>query len=91
MCYPDFPFPDNVPTFMHHTTVYEYLVNYAKHFGLEKLINFKTKVSSVSPILPKDGILDDNSRFIKWNVQYENVESKAKVDEEFDGVVVCNG
>lgn len=91
MCFPDFPFPDDMPSFMHHSMVQEYLQDYAKYFNLESIVKFRTRIKKVSPLLPVNGKLDRSSRFILWNVEYEKLESSEHRNEVFDGVVVCNG
>ena len=89
MAYPDFEFPDNEPSFMHHSSVERYLVDYAKHFKLYDHIRFKTKVVSVTPLI---NVYNEKlgERFVKWKVQTCKIDQKI-VSETFDGVVVCNG
>ncbi|XP_027627347.1 dimethylaniline monooxygenase [N-oxide-forming] 3 isoform X2 [Tupaia chinensis] len=48
MCFPDFPYPDDYPNFMHHSKLQEYIIAFAKEKGLLKYIRFETFVSSVS-------------------------------------------
>ncbi|KAH0618206.1 hypothetical protein JD844_017216 [Phrynosoma platyrhinos] len=43
MCYPDFPFPEDFPNYMHNTKLQEYIKMYAKHFDLVKYIQFKVR------------------------------------------------
>ena len=38
MNFSDIPFPENIPTFVHHSDVKEYLWNYSKAHSLEKFI-----------------------------------------------------
>lgn len=42
MVFPDFPFPDNLPSFMAHTDVLKYFEEYAAHFDLYKYIQVKS-------------------------------------------------
>ncbi|XP_053892685.1 flavin-containing monooxygenase 3-like isoform X2 [Malaclemys terrapin pileata] len=42
MCFPDFPFPDDFPNYMHNSKLQEYIRMYAKHFALLRYIKFKT-------------------------------------------------
>jgi len=44
--YSEFPMPQCLPDFPHHSDVAEYLMDYAKHFGLLSRISFKTEVIS---------------------------------------------
>lgn len=43
-CFSDFPFPDDTPDFPSHVDMAEYIKNYAKHFDLNKHIEFNSKV-----------------------------------------------
>ena len=49
MAFPDFPFPDETESFLHHTQVCAYLKNYAAHFELEKFIHLNSVVKHVVP------------------------------------------
>ena len=91
MCYLDFPFPEDSPTYLHHTLVCKYLENYAKHFDLEKAIRFKCEVKSISPILPESSILNKENRFVRWQLRYTKLDTEEDCHDEFDGVVLCNG
>lgn len=51
MMYPDFPHPDNAPTYMHHTLVQKYLDSFADHFNLKDYIRFNTSVEKVSTVI----------------------------------------
>ncbi|XP_059160633.1 flavin-containing monooxygenase 5-like [Physella acuta] len=43
----DFPFPENVPDYPHHSDMARYIKDYAKHFGLMEAIHFNVSVNSV--------------------------------------------
>ena len=88
MCYPDFPFPDDVPSFMHFSTVNKYLEDYAKEFHLSDNIRFNTTVISVDPLVNEYN-QDLGDRFVKWKIKYAN-NDKNNV-EIFDAVMVCTG
>ena len=49
-CFSDFPFPDDVPAFPHHTHMVSYIVRYAKYFGLLQHIRFHTKVTRIEKV-----------------------------------------
>lgn len=49
-CFSDFPFPDDVPDFPHHTHMAEYINSYAEHFGVRKHISFNTKVTRIEKV-----------------------------------------
>lgn len=38
MQFPDFPFPEQEESFLHHTEVLSYLEDYAKHYNLHQYI-----------------------------------------------------
>jgi cation diffusion facilitator CzcD-associated flavoprotein CzcO len=66
MAFPDFPFKDNEKSFLHHTDVKQYLIDYCEHFGLKELIEFNTKVVEVRPVEGED-------RKTTWRVTSEDV------------------
>src|SRR5438874_824827 len=43
MSYSDFPMPEHYPMFPHHSHIIEYFENYARHFGVDKLITYNTE------------------------------------------------
>ena len=49
MAFPDFPFPEEIESYLHHTQVYDYLKNYAAHFKLENFIHKNWVVKYVTP------------------------------------------
>ena len=49
-CFSDFPFPDDVPDYPHHTDMAEYINSYAEHFGIKEHISFSTKVVRVEKV-----------------------------------------
>ena len=85
MAFPDFSFPKDLPSFVKHTEVYEYLENYAEHFNLKQHIKFSTTVEIVEPLSQEDGL-------VKWKVKSKNLLHKGNTETEmFDAVMVCNG
>ena len=85
MAFPDFPFPKDLPSFVKHTDVYEYLENYAEHFHLKQHIKFSTTVEMVEPLTQEDGL-------VKWKVKSKSLLDKGKTETEmFEAVMVCNG
>ena len=88
MPFPGFPFPSDLPSFVHHTDMLTYLENYAQHYDLYKWIRFNTKVTLVK----RRGIFGLNA---KWDVSYRSLTDVDDVSssstETFDKVVVCNG
>ncbi len=56
MNYSDFPFPDDYPTYPHHSEILQYFENYVDHFGFRDKIQFKTCVEHIEP--RADGYFD---------------------------------
>jgi dimethylaniline monooxygenase (N-oxide forming) len=71
----DYPFKPGVSDYAHHTEMHAYLRGYAEHFGVDKLIRFKSKVTKLTP-LAEGG----------WNVEINGAERS-----RFDAVVVATG
>lgn len=92
MNFPDFPFPDETPSYMHHSEVVEYLKSYAEHFDLLKYIQFNTKVVDVEPA--QDGRLNPITTQLgetKWIVTSQSKINGEMKKSVFDGVIICNG
>ncbi|XP_004626970.1 dimethylaniline monooxygenase [N-oxide-forming] 4 [Octodon degus] len=81
-CYSDFPFREDYPNFMSHGKFWDYLQEFAEHFGLLKYIHFKTTVCSVTKC-------PDFSETGQWNVVTET-EGK-HTSAVFDAVMICTG
>ncbi|NXF88028.1 FMO4 monooxygenase, partial [Eubucco bourcierii] len=81
-CFSDFPYPEDFPSYLHHSLVLEYFRMYAQHFDLLQHIRFKTTVLSVRkhPDFATSG-------------QWEVVTEIGGVQELhiFDAVMVCTG
>ena len=71
----DYPMPQSYPDFPSGTQMIAYLRDFAETFGLRANMQFKCKVTAVTPI--------DGDR---WQVQINGNESRV-----FKGVIVCNG
>ncbi|XP_067388519.1 flavin-containing monooxygenase 3-like isoform X2 [Emydura macquarii macquarii] len=82
MCFPDFPFPDDFPNYMHNSKLQEYIRMYAKHFALLRYIKFKTMVSSIKKH-------PDFSVTGQWDVVTERDGKEESA--VFDLVMVCSG
>ncbi|XP_045192813.2 uncharacterized protein LOC123549080 isoform X1 [Mercenaria mercenaria] len=81
MAFPGFPFPSNLPSFIRHEDVLQYLKDYSKYYNLQKSIKFDTKVERVSPV--------ETGSKLEWKIVYSSTESTET--ELFDAVFVCNG
>jgi cation diffusion facilitator CzcD-associated flavoprotein CzcO len=75
----DFPFPADLPSFVHHSVVLQYLHAYAKAFDLERLISYSTAVNRVNVLRTSDG------------EKFEVITGEGNDNEVFDAVMVCNG
>lgn len=82
MCFPDFPYPDNYPNYMHHSKLQEYIQSFAKKKDLLRYIQFETLVSSIKkcPNFVVTG---------QWEVISEK-DGKQK-SAIFDAVMICSG
>ncbi|XP_021261046.1 dimethylaniline monooxygenase [N-oxide-forming] 3-like isoform X2 [Numida meleagris] len=82
MCYPDFPFPDDYPNYIHNTRLQQYIRDYAQHFDLLRHIRFKTLVTKIRK-------RPDFSATGQWEVvTRRDGKEEAAV---FDAVMVCTG
>ncbi|XP_071110353.1 flavin-containing monooxygenase 5-like [Haliotis cracherodii] len=81
-CYSDFPFPEDAPPFPTGQHMYPYLKSYAEKFGLEKYIQFNTKIHTVTRS-------NDYETTGSWDVETEvNGDRKWTT---FAAVFVCTG
>ena len=99
MDFPDVPFREDLPSFIGHRDVLEYLQNFATRFNLYKNIRFHTNVEKVEPVVKEvlpdmaqcgdatSGICDS----VKWMVQTRDLETGTVSEEVFDIVLVCAG
>ena len=96
MHFPGFPFNKELPSFVSHTDMLEYLQQYATHYDLYKNIQFHTLVEKVEPVQfeaaanPRgdSGVLGDN---VTWKVTSRNVKTGDRQETKYDAVLVCNG
>ena len=49
MCFPDFPFDTQLPSFPHHSDVLRYLHQYTDRYNLHQFIKFNCSVELVTP------------------------------------------
>ncbi|XP_077996955.1 dimethylaniline monooxygenase [N-oxide-forming] 2-like [Glandiceps talaboti] len=77
----DFPFPKESTPFVTHRKALQHLVDYARHFDLEKYIKFKTHVTEIKKN-------ENDGKF--WKVSIQNADSSVE-EEYFDYVMVCTG
>ncbi len=75
MQYSDFPIPDEVPDFPHHTHLARYFNSYVDHFGLRETITFETNVEHAHR--RDDGL---------WEITLDSGETRL-----YDVLLVANG
>ncbi|XP_043462320.1 flavin-containing monooxygenase FMO GS-OX-like 2 [Leptopilina heterotoma] len=83
---PDFPFKDSegLPSFVHHSVIRQYLVDYAKHFNLHPHMKLQTLVNHVEPEILSTGETI-------WLVTFTDLRTKLVKTKLFDVVILCNG
>ncbi|GFS20044.1 flavin-containing monooxygenase [Elysia marginata] len=88
MAFPDFPFHNDLPSFIGHEDVQNYLEDYADSFGILKYIQFYRQVQLVKPMHDKD------SRYgLRWEVTTRSVLDPQDDGETdvYDAVLMGNG
>lgn len=78
LAFSDFPLPESMPDFLHHSQVLQYLREYAVSFGLQRYIQFNTIVESVQP-----------TEQWHWTIRARAGEKSST--ETFDAVIICSG
>ena len=85
--FPDFPFPDETPTFITHQDVLAYFERYAKAFGLLPLIEFNTSVDQVMKTVEGGWELV----LSRYEVCLDGLIKETRWREHFDAVVAASG
>ena len=101
MLFPGFPFKKDLPSFVQHTDVLDYLQQYCAHYDLQRYIQFRTLVERVQPVpvqtskpdteresKPQCGLLQDS---VRWKLTSRNVETGVTKETLYDAILVCNG
>lgn len=83
MQFSDFPFPDQLPSFMDHWAVQRYLVDYAETHHLIRHVRFGTRVQAVEPL--------STDVWSRYRVTFATALNGGPHSLEFDAVCVCNG
>ena len=98
MHYPDFPFDaeEDLPSFVGHADILQYLKRYAAKFDLYRNIAFHTLVENVEPrpLTTTDGEEVASNRVgdgVRWSVRTKDLETGIIAEEIFDSVLVCVG
>ncbi|QNG17992.1 NAD(P)-binding domain-containing protein [Rhodococcus triatomae] len=76
--YPEYPMPEDYPTFPSRAQMLRYLDDYADHFGLRDAIEWRAEVVEVRPL--------DRTGAAGWSVRLSSGEER-----RYAGVVVANG
>lgn len=76
--YADYPMPADYPDFPSAAQMLAYLTDFARHFGLDRRIEFGTTVTHVEP-------LDERGK-AGWQVEFADGETR-----KYTGVIVANG
>lgn len=76
--YPEFPMPEEYPTFPSRAQMLAYLTAYVDHFGLRKQLELNTEVTRVWPV--------DTRGMAGWNVELAGGEVR-----RYGSVIVANG
>ncbi|OXU22776.1 hypothetical protein TSAR_011662 [Trichomalopsis sarcophagae] len=80
MGFPDYPIPENSRSYLHRTEILAFLNDYCDHFKLRDKIRFLHNVELVEPT-------NEN----KWKVRVRDLRQNTTAEEQFDGVMICNG
>lgn len=103
MLFPDFPFKEELPSFVGHADMLEYLQLYAEHFALHQHINLHSLVEKIEPQNSPVANAANNSGIgpasnggigldtCKWRVQSRDLETGCVTESIFDFLIVCNG
>lgn len=84
MQFPDFPFPEQEESFLHHTDILGYLEDYAKHYELHQYIKFGCNVEEVKPV-------EQDEEPTSWSVTVKDLEDSTTTTTVCDAIFVCNG
>ena len=72
MCFSDFPFDRSLPPYLRRKQLLPYYKDYAKHFGVDKHIRYKTAVLNVQPTddFKETGetLFDSNLIYLVWYI-----------------------
>ena len=103
MCFPDFPFNTQLPSFPHHSDVLSYLHQYADQYNLHQFIQFNCHVELVTPVhscscsrahfmaSKENGYCVAHGETVKWTIDVVNVKTGERTSEVCDFVLLCSG
>lgn len=67
--FPDFPMPEAYPDYPRHDLIFRYILDYARHHGLEDRIDFGVRVTRARPVGSASG--DSAAPEPGWEVEWE--------------------
>lgn len=98
MPFPDFPFKEELPSFIRHDDMLEYLQLYTEEFGLQKHIQFHTLVEKVEPVLlerkgetTSSGSPSGFQDTVNWMLTTKDLKTGQISEAIYNAVIVCNG
>lgn len=77
------PFKEELPSFIRHFDMLEYINTLAEQYNLKNNTHFLTKVISVTP--------ESDDAFCKWSLTTQHVNKDEQKEYIFDACIVCNG
>lgn len=103
IAFPDFYFDPHLPSFISHSDIGRYLLQYTDQFQLMPHIQFNTTVHSISRNetsyksqvpgdrqYPTSELQREGFVFDQWNVTTQNVQTKQIITEVYDAVLICD-
>ncbi|XP_029957316.1 flavin-containing monooxygenase FMO GS-OX-like 4 [Salarias fasciatus] len=87
MKFPDFPFEEDLSSFLPHEEVLRYLQSYCERYQVHKHIRFNTVVEKVNPVVMTT---EDGEEKTVWEVTSSDMSGHCRT-ETFDSVFVCSG
>ena len=98
MEFPGFPFRSDLPSFMYHWDVLQYLEDYTLHYDLSRFIQFGSLVEQVSLLHTSKSecqaereSVDAFEDGVGWRVTTRSLSTGERTSEDFDAVLICNG
>ncbi|RWS27893.1 dimethylaniline monooxygenase [N-oxide-forming] 5-like protein [Leptotrombidium deliense] len=83
----DFPPDEEMPVFMSHKHVINYLNKYCEHFHLNKYIKYEREVTSIVPLSTDKECKSEK----QWTVSVFDVKTRQQTTDLADAVIVCSG
>ncbi|XP_014663157.1 PREDICTED: flavin-containing monooxygenase FMO GS-OX-like 2 [Priapulus caudatus] len=83
MGYPDTDFNPDLPSYVSHWDVKDYLDDYAQKYDVLDHVQFSTVVTKVVPV--------GNTANAKWEVTVRHLQTDVEEKHVYDAVFICNG